>query len=244
MGVNIQLLKKIERLRKEDKNVIRKKIKDNEFYKILINADIITKPFDLSKTDLNSIKLPIKNYSIRFDDASSDDVSINDHYYAYKDDKSLDNFSKRFSYIVTLNTIVTPDCGRTSRVVVMDLKTADIIAQLELTPYKKKYTVNYKGFNPYKNQPEKSYAAKVDVVEKLISPFPFTGYDWKWKWSNFKYSNGIDKLEGESLFEESCYEMSMMFAHKFEQYKFKVIQNDTTNNIDSSVPEIDSQKDI
>ena len=35
MGINIQLLEKVERLRREERDVIKKKIKDNEFYKIL-----------------------------------------------------------------------------------------------------------------------------------------------------------------------------------------------------------------
>ena len=230
MGINIQLLEKVERLRREERDVIKKKIKDNEFYKILIKADIISEAFDLAKADLDAIKHPLDKYSTRFDDASCLDVSLDDSYWVYKE-----NDDKRFRYNVVLNAIIVPDYNRLSRVVVMDNRTAEVIAQLELTPYKKKYKVDYRGFNPYKNQPEKAYTSEVDVLEKLISPFTFTGYDWKWKWSNLKYPHDITKLEGDSLFEESYNELSMMFAHKFEQYRFKAVSQDDNSDADSTV---------
>lgn len=177
MSINLQLLHKIDRNRKNNRDAIKWLIKDKSFYSIgfdivicqaktrsesiYTTSDFQKEIVENCRLSQNSVFTSPLRCSLRY----SNGISFN----SLKSNPPM----PISIYLTGIIGKLSYDLDNPTTLYYKDYKL------LTLYPYKDKYSrIEYIDFDPVKNYPNKTIKVKQDHLAKIINPYYFTGYDF------------------------------------------------------------------
>lgn len=189
--INLQVLEKIERNRRDNRDDIKRLIKEGKFYKIEIDVPLMKdidlkvisrlmgegkEGFSVVKKACNSVKA-----ILRVGDKEIEDFKY-ELYLTYKGKVFQSCTMDMDNVILNLRcTLDRLDLRSKTTIYIEDIMDIDKSRYkvMEIEPRKHKCYVKYTQFDNLRNYPNLKIKNEVDVLRQIIPDYHYTGYTWK-----------------------------------------------------------------
>lgn len=222
--INYQLIDKISRNRRDNRNEIKRLIAKKEFYYINLDIPVIDKLVgDIDYRITRDYRFFIENGEfesnpvllLRYKDINSRSIEAS---------KIIGNLSSSLE-LITLVGKLSYD-----KPIVIYIEKENIkvpVVNISVIEKSNKFKIDYSEFNPVRNYPDyQDYKNQKDLIlSKIISPYYFTGYDFKVEYIIYDKDlrNELDRKEIKLSLTDKSIESSarLLVTDKFCSWKFK-----------------------
>lgn len=179
--INYQLIEKISRNRRKNRDEIKRLIRDKEFYFLQLSIPVIDNLIgNVNYKIVNNYKFSIKNGDfkanplilLKYKDINSRRITVSDI-----------KGENLHSYLELLTIVGDLSYDKDSPTIIYIEKEGIKlpIVYISVEEKNRKYKINYSEFNSIKNYPDfDTYKNQRDLeLSKIISPYYFTGYSFK-----------------------------------------------------------------